>query len=308
MTAIHSYRMKFIPNARSCSNMATFKDFRNNVKPNWCPGCGDFSVQAAIQRAAANVGLEPENLALISGIGCSGRLAGYIKSYGFHGIHGRSLPIAQGVKMANRELTVIASGGDGDGFAIGMGHTIHAIRRNIDITYIVMDNQIYGLTKGQTSPRSAAGFKTKSTPHGSIEQAISPMEMALTAGATFVAQSFSTDLKDLTALIEAGIQHKGFSLINVFSPCVTYNKVNTYDWFKENLTKLSSIENYDSSSREEAMQTLMKHKSLVTGLIYQNTKQPSYQELLTSYSQTPLSKADLNMDEAYFDKLVSEFV
>ena len=288
--------------------MTTFKDFRNNVKPNWCPGCGDFSVQAAIHRAAANVGLEPENLAVISGIGCSGRISGYINSYGLHGIHGRSLPIAQGVKMANRDLTVIASGGDGDGFAIGMGHTIHSIRRNIDITYIVMDNQIYGLTKGQTSPRSAVGFKTKSTPEGSIEQAISPMEMALTAGATFVAQGFSTDLKELTALIEAGMKHKGFSLINVFSPCVTYNKVNTYDWFKENLTKLSSIENYDSSSREEAMQTLMKHKSLVTGLIYQNTEQPSYQELLTSYSQTPLSKADLNMDEAYFDKLVSEFV
>jgi 2-oxoglutarate/2-oxoacid ferredoxin oxidoreductase subunit beta len=288
--------------------MATFKDFRNNVKPNWCPGCGDFSVQAAIQRAAANVGLEPENLAVISGIGCSGRISGYINSYGVHGIHGRSLPIAQGVKMANRDLTVIASGGDGDGFAIGMGHTVHAIRRNIDITYIVMDNQIYGLTKGQTSPRSAVGFKTKSTPEGSIEQAISPMEMALTAGATFVAQSFSTDLKELTTIIEAGMKHKGFSLINVFSPCVTYNKVNTYDWFKENLTKLSSIENYDSSNREVAMQTLMKHKSLVTGLIYQNTEQPSYQELLTSYSKSPLAKADLNMDEAYFDKLVSEFV
>jgi 2-oxoglutarate ferredoxin oxidoreductase subunit beta len=288
--------------------MATFKDFRNNVKPNWCPGCGDFSVQAAIQRAAANVGLEPENLAVISGIGCSGRISGYINSYGVHGIHGRALPIAQGVKMANRDLTVIASGGDGDGFAIGMGHTVHAIRRNIDITYIVMDNQIYGLTKGQTSPRSAVGFKTKSTPEGSIEQAISPMEMALTAGATFVAQSFSTDLKELTAIIEAGMKHKGFSLINVFSPCVTYNKVNTYDWFKENLTKLSSIENYDSSNREVAMQTLMKHKSLVTGLIYQNTEQPSYQELLTSYSKSPLAKADLKMDEAYFDKLVSEFV
>ena len=287
--------------------MATFKDFRNNVKPNWCPGCGDFSVQAAIQRAAANVGLEPENLAVISGIGCSGRISRYINSYGLHGIHGRSLPIAQGVKMANRDLTVIASGGDGDGFAIGMGHTIHSIRRNIDITYIVMDNQIYGLTKGQTSPRSAAGFKTKSTPHGSIEQAISPMEMALTAGATFVAQSFSTDLKDLTALIEAGIQHKGFSLINVFSPCVTYNKVNTYDWFKENLTKLSDIEGYDPSSREEAMSTLMKHDGLVTGLIYQNKERQSYQQLLKGYSEDPLVDSDLNLNEDYFNNLVAEF-
>ncbi|MBT2603273.1 2-oxoacid:ferredoxin oxidoreductase subunit beta [Peribacillus frigoritolerans] len=288
--------------------MATFKDFRNDVKPNWCPGCGDFSVQAAMQRAAANVGLEPENLAVVSGIGCSGRISGYIKSYGFHGIHGRSLPIAQGVKMANRELTVIASGGDGDGFAIGMGHTIHAIRRNIDITYIVMDNQIYGLTKGQTSPRSAAGFKTKSTPEGSIEQAVSPMELALSAGATFVAQSFSTDLKDLTAIIEAGINHKGFSFINVFSPCVTYNKINTYDWFKQNLTKLNTIEGYDSSNKEQAMQTLMQHDSLVTGIIYQDSSRPSYQELVPGYAEKALNKSDLTLDQAHFDKLVAEFM
>jgi len=287
--------------------MATFKDFRNNVKPNWCPGCGDFSVQAAIQRAAANVGLEPENLAVISGIGCSGRISGYINSYGVHSIHGRALPIAQGLKMANRDLTVIAAGGDGDGFAIGMSHTVHAIRRNIDITYIVMDNQIYGLTKGQTSPRSAAGFKTKSTPHGSVEQAVSPMELALSAGATFVAQGFSTDLKELTSLIEAGINHKGFSFINVFSPCVTYNKVNTYDWFKENLTHLSTIENYDPSNREAAMQTIMEHNGLITGLIYQNTERPSYQELIKGYAEAPLTKADLSLDVEHFNKLVAEF-
>ncbi|WP_129704391.1 2-oxoacid:ferredoxin oxidoreductase subunit beta [Priestia megaterium] len=288
--------------------MATFKDFRNSVKPNWCPGCGDFSVQAAIQRASANVGLEPHELAVISGIGCSGRISGYINSYGFHGIHGRALPIAQGVKMANRDLTVIASGGDGDGFAIGMGHTVHAIRRNIDVTYIVMDNQIYGLTKGQTSPRSEVGFKTKSTPEGSIESSLSVMELALTSGATFVAQSFSTNLKELTSLIEQGIQHKGFSLINVFSPCVTYNKVNTYDWFKENLTSLSTIEGYDANNRMQAMQTLMEYNGLVTGLIYQNVHQPSYQQLVHGYSEEPLSKADLGMTEEKFDELVAEFM
>ncbi|CAN7423130.1 2-oxoacid:ferredoxin oxidoreductase subunit beta [Rossellomorea sp. LjRoot5] len=288
--------------------MATFKDFRNNVKPNWCPGCGDFSVQAAIQRASANVGLDPEQLAVVSGIGCSGRISGYINSYGFHGIHGRSLPIAQGLKMANKDLTVIASGGDGDGFAIGLGHTIHAIRRNVDVTYIVMDNQIYGLTKGQTSPRSSSGFKTKSTPQGSIEPALAPMEMALTAGATFVAQSFSSDLKELTALIEAGLNHKGFSLINVFSPCVTYNKINTYDWFKENLTKLADVEGYDPSNRELAMNTLMEKDGLVTGLIYQNNEQPSYQDLVSGYSEEPLSTHDLRLDESKFDELVKEFM
>lgn len=288
--------------------MATFKDFRNKVKPNWCPGCGDFSVQAAMQRAAANVGLEPHELAVISGIGCSGRISGYINAYGLHGIHGRALPIAQGVKMANRELTVIASGGDGDGFAIGMGHTVHAIRRNIDITYIVMDNQIYGLTKGQTSPRSAVGFKTKSTPEGQIEAPVSILETALTAGATFVAQSFSSDLKGLTSLIEQGIQHKGFSLINVFSPCVTYNKVNTYDWFKENITDLSKIEGYDPSNRIEAMKALMEHNGLLTGLIYQDKERPPYEDRVKNFKKEALAHQPMELSEDKFNALLKEFM
>lgn len=287
--------------------MATFKDFRNQIKPNWCPGCGDFSVQAAIQRAAANVGLEPEQLAVISGIGCSGRISGYINAYGLHGIHGRSLPIAQGVKMANRELTVIASGGDGDGFAIGMGHTIHAIRRNIDVTYIVMDNQIYGLTKGQTSPRSAEGFKTKSTPEGSIETPLSPLEMALAAGATFVAQSFSSNLKQLTELIEAGIRHKGFSLINVFSPCVTFNKINTYDWFKEHIVNTEDIENYDSSNRVTAMMKLMETNGMLCGLIYQDTHRKSYQHLIPGFKDEGIANQDTSITEEQFEYLLTEF-
>lgn len=288
--------------------MATLKDFRNNVKPNWCPGCGDFAVQAAIQRAAANVGLEPENLAIISGIGCSGRISGYINCYGFHGIHGRSLPIAQGVKMANRELTVIASGGDGDGFAIGMGHTVHAIRRNIDMTYIVMDNQIYGLTKGQNSPRSAKGFiNSKYTPQGSIETELAPLEMALAAGATFVAQSFSSNLKQLTTIIEEGMKHKGFSMINIFSPCVTFNKFNTYEWFKENIVDLDDIPDYDPSNRIQAMTKLMETNGMLTGIIYQNKEKQSYEELVPGFRPESLSKQDLKLSEADFSKLVAEF-
>jgi 2-oxoglutarate/2-oxoacid ferredoxin oxidoreductase subunit beta len=288
--------------------VATFKDFRNKVKPNWCPGCGDFSVQASIQRAAANVGLEPEELMVVAGIGCSGRISGYINANGFHGVHGRALPIAQGVKMANRELTVIAAGGDGDGFAIGMGHTMHAIRRNIDITYIVMDNQVYGLTKGQTSPRAEMGFKTKSTPEGTIEAPIAILESALTAGATFVAQGFSSDLKGLTKIIEQGIQHKGFSLINVYSPCVTYNKVNTYDWFKESITPLSTIEDYDPHNRLLAMQTLMQHNGLVTGLIYQDKDRPAYEDRVKGFSEKGLAHQDLTMSEEKFNELVEEFM
>jgi len=288
--------------------MATFKDFRNSVKPNWCPGCGDFSVQTAIQRACANVGLEPEEVVIVSGIGCSGRISGYINAYGFHGIHGRALPIAQGIKLANRNLTVIAAGGDGDGFAIGMSHTLHAIRRNLDITYIVMDNQIYGLTKGQTSPTSAFGFETKSTPYGSIEAPVTPLELALAAGATFVAQGFSSDLKGLTHIIEEGIKHKGFAFINVFSPCVTFNKVNTYDWFKENLVSLDTIEGYDPTDRIQAMKTVMEHKALVTGIIYQRKDIPSYEERIPGFKDVPLAHQDLRLDEAAFEELVKEFM
>ncbi|EMC0223107.1 2-oxoacid:ferredoxin oxidoreductase subunit beta [Staphylococcus pseudintermedius] len=288
--------------------MATFKDFRNNVKPNWCPGCGDFSVQAAIQKAAANVGLEPDEVALITGIGCSGRLSGYVNSYGVHSIHGRALPLAQGVKMANRDLTVIASGGDGDGYAIGMGHTIHALRRNMNITYIVMDNQIYGLTKGQTSPSSAPGFVTKTTPKGNIEQNVAPLELALSSGATFVAQGFSSDIKALTKIIEDAINHDGFSFVNVFSPCVTYNKINTYDWFKENLTAIDDIENYDVSNKQAALQTVFEHDSLVKGIVYQDTTTPSYESQIDGLAETPLAHQDLNLTEEQFESFTKQFI
>ncbi|WP_214540046.1 2-oxoacid:ferredoxin oxidoreductase subunit beta [Staphylococcus pseudintermedius] len=288
--------------------MATFKDFRNNVKPNWCPGCGDFSVQAAIQKAAANVGLEPDEVALITGIGCSGRLSGYVNSYGVHSIHGRALPLAQGVKMANRDLTVIASGGDGDGYAIGMGHTIHALRRNMNITYIVMDNQIYGLTKGQTSPSSAPGFVTKTTPKGNIEQNVAPLELALSSGATFVAQGFSSDIKALTKIIEDAINHDGFSFVNVFSPCVTYNKINTYDWFKENLTAIDDIENYDVSNKQAALQTVIEHDLLVKGIVYQDTTTPSYESQIDGLAETPLAHQDLNLTEEQFESFTKQFI
>lgn len=288
--------------------MATLKDFRANIVPNWCPGCGHFSVLAALQRAVANLGLEPEQVALLSGIGCSGRVSGYMNAYGFHGIHGRVLPLAQGVKMANRDLTVIAAGGDGDGYAIGMNHTIHAIRRNIDITYIVMDNQIYGLTKGQTSPRSQFGFQTKSTPAGSIEAPISPLQLAISVGGTFVAQGMSSDLKGLTTLIEEGIKHKGFSLINIFSPCVTYNKVNTYEWFKEHVVNLADLDGYDPSNRAMAMNTLLEHNGLVNGIVYQNKEQKSYQELVPGYKEQPIAYQDLQLGQDQFDQLLKEFV
>ncbi|MGT9231101.1 2-oxoacid:ferredoxin oxidoreductase subunit beta, partial [Enterococcus faecalis] len=249
-----------------------------------------------------------EEVALITGIGCSGRLSGYINAYGVHAIHGRALPLAQGVKMANRDLTVIASGGDGDGYAIGMGHTIHALRRNMNMTYIVMDNQIYGLTKGQTSPSSAVGFVTKSTPKGNIEKNVAPLELALSSGATFVAQGFSSDIKGLTKLIEDAINHDGFSFVNVFSPCVTYNKINTYDWFKENLTSIDDIENYDTTDKQLAIQTVLEHESMLKGIVYQDTETLSYESQIEEMEGTPLAKKDIHISEDKFNELTKQFV
>src|ERR1700726_3143271 len=164
----------------------TPKDFATATPSWWCPGCGDFGVLSSLKQAAADMGLQPKDTAFVSGIGCSGKISGYFHSYAFHGVHGRALPVATAVKLANKDLTVIAAGGDGDGYAIGMGHFMHAVRRNPDITYIVMDNQIYGLTKGQTSPTSGAGFETKSTPNGNIEHTVRPLQLALAGGATFI--------------------------------------------------------------------------------------------------------------------------
>jgi 2-oxoglutarate ferredoxin oxidoreductase subunit beta len=170
-----------------------------------------------------------------------------------------------------------------------------------------MDNQIYGLTKGQTSPRSSEGFKTKSTPQGSIESALSPLEMALSAGATFVAQSFSSNLKQLTALIEAGMKHKGFSLINVFSPCVTFNKINTYDWFKENIVDLDETPDYDPTNRLHAMTKLIETNGMLTGLIYQDKTKKSYEDLVAGFKPEALANQNIKLTQQEFDKLVAEF-
>lgn len=209
--------------------------------------------------------------------------------------------------MANRELSVIAAGGDGDGFAIGMGHTVHAIRRNMDLTYIVMDNQIYGLTKGQTSPRSAEGFKTKSTPSGAIEQTLSPLEIAMASGATFVAQSLSSNIKQLTHVIEEGIKHDGFAFINVFSPCVTFNKINTYDWFREHIVDLDEQSGYDPKDRIMAMSKIMETNGMACGIIYQNTERPSYENMVQGFGEEGLYKQDLQLSEEQFNELVAEF-
>lgn len=232
--------------------------------PNWCPGCGDFGVLRAMQQAAANMDLDPEQTVLTTGIGCSGNITSSFRSYGFHGIHGRALPAATGIKLANPDLTVLVAGGDGDGFGIGLGHFMHAARRNVDVTYIVMDNQVYGLTKGQTSPTTAAEMATKASPLGPMAQPVNPLELAMAAGASFVAQGFSGDQKQLTQLIEAGVRHRGFALINVQSPCVTYNAFNTYGWFKQNIVAVA----HDPTDRGAALAVAHDRNQVPVGVLF----------------------------------------
>src|ERR1700674_2341670 len=216
----------------------TVKEFKGKVDPDWCPGCGDFGVLNALKISLAELGLAPHEVLTVSGIGCSSNLPGYISTYGMHTLHGRALAVASGAQLANHGLKVIAVGGDGDGFGIGGNHFVHVMRRNIDLTYVVMDNQIYGLTTGQVSPTSRKGMKTKSTPFGSVENQVNPIPLAIVGGATYVARGFPGQVRHLTELIKGGIQHKGFSLIDTFSPCVTFNRDNTHEFFRQRTQKL----------------------------------------------------------------------
>src|SRR3989338_1210756 len=257
--------------------MAQVKEYIGKIKPDWCTGCGDFGVLNSLQRALAELEIPPHQVQVVSGIGCSSNLPGFLNAYGFHGLHGRSLPVATGAKLGNHALTVIATGGDGDGYGIGVGHFVHTCRRNVDMTYIVMDNQIYGLTTGQASPTTEKDIRTKSTPDGVIETALNPVALSLTCGATYVARGFSGENLHLAGLIKEAISHKGFAVVDVFSPCVTYNKHNTYPWFREHLYKLEE-ERHDHSDFNVAMEKAFEWgKQIPIGLFYK-VDRPTYED------------------------------
>ena len=249
----------------------TAKDFKGKVEPDWCPGCGDFGVLNALQRACADVGLQPHEIVTVSGIGCSSNLPGYINTYAMHTLHGRSLAFATGVKMANHELTVIATGGDGDGYGIGGNHFTHTARRNTDLTYLVMNNQIYGLTTGQVSPTSQVGMTTKSTPFGNVEYPMNPLTSAIMNGATYVARGYSGDIRGLTKLISGAIEHKGFALVDVFSPCVTFNLDNTQDFFKQRIKKLEDVEHNPDDWKTACEYAMEWGDTIYTGLFFEKT-------------------------------------
>ena len=249
--------------------MGSPRDYKNTIVPNWCPGCGDFGIQNAIAAVCAAKGWPNEDIVLISGIGCSSRIGGYQYCYGAHTTHGRALPFAQGIKCANKDIHMIVCSGDGDSYAIGLGHALHAMKRNMDITYIVFDNQVYGLTKGQTSPMSSKGFVTKTTPDGNPLTPLDAPSMALAAGATFVAQAYAIDMKNMVDVITKAVDHKGFSYVNIFTPCVTFNQFNTVEWYNGHLKKLADIrENYDPHDNA-AFHLLSDTDSLVLGVIYE---------------------------------------
>lgn len=269
--------------------MADAAVFKSEVKPDWCPGCGDFGVLNSLQKACADLNLNPHEVMVVSGIGCSSNLPGFFNSYGMHTLHGRSIAVAQGTKLGNSDMTVIATGGDGDGYGIGVGHFIHAIRRNIDMTYIVMNNQIYGLTTGQTSPTTERLTKTKSTPGGNLEQPLNPLALSLAGGASFVARGFSGDPLHLAEIFKMGIQHKGFAHIDVFSPCVTFNKTNTYPFFKQRVYKLED-EKHDTKNLEAALKRAYEWGERIPIGVFYAQERPTYEEGESAMAAGPLVK------------------
>ena len=253
------------------------RDYKSELKPIWCPGCGDFGVVQAIYRALAAVNRPPHEIAFISGIGCSSRIPGYTTAYGFNSVHGRALPIAQGIKLANPEQLVLVAGGDGDGFSIGGGHVAHAVRRNLDMTYIVMDNQVYGLTKGQLSPTSARGTRTVTSTYGSLEQPVNPLLYVLGYGARFVAQGTPADMANLAQIIEEGIRFPGFAFVNVQSPCVTYGEPDSQLKIQKGRMKTLESLGHDPSDRIKAMTLAQDYGTeLYTGVFYRDPTPPPH--------------------------------
>lgn len=273
--------------------MPTIKDFDTKAKPDWCPGCGNFGIQVAVKQALVNLNLEPHQVAIVGGIGCSSKLSQWVDTYGLHTLHGRSLPPASGVKLVNPKLTVIAQGGDGDGYGIGMGHFIHSMRRNIDMTYMVHNNMVYGLTKGQATPTSMKGYKSPSTPFGVIEEPLNPIALALSMGATFIARAYAGDIQHLTMVIEEAIKHKGFAFIDVFQPCVTFNKINTYAWFAQRVYKLESDPAYNKSDFKMAMEKAMEKEKLPIGVFYQ-TSHATYEDEEPGMAAVPAVELDIS--------------
>ena len=263
------------------------KDFRTEVKPVWCPGCGDYAVLSSITKAFADLGLEPHKTSVVSGIGCSSRIPAYTNTYGIHSIHGRGLAVAQGLKLARPDLTVLAAGGDGDGFSIGGNHFIHACRRNVDLTYIVMDNRVYGMTKGQPSPTTEADWDASAMapPGGTGVSPFHPLGIALAAGANFVARAFSGDPNGTAAIIAEAIRHPGFSFVVIMSPCITYRDEQR-EW--KNMVRPAGVEATTDSA--QAARRLMTDDGYNIGVLYKGSRTPYGRERKVTHTVAELDR------------------
>ncbi len=266
------------------------KDYKSEVKPVWCPGCGDFGDLASFTQALAQMHLDPEKLVITSGIGCSGRFSHFVNCYAFHTAHGRALPTAIGVKAANPDLTVVTVGGDGDGLGIGGGHIPHAARKNPDITYVLIDNSIYGLTKGQSSPTTPLNMITTTAPFGMVERPLDAVRMFLAYECSFVARGFTSEVKALTELFKKAFAHKGFSLIHLLSPCVTFNKVITADYLKSRVAPIP--DEHDSSDLKKAFQLALDDDKIYTGIFYKKDLPTMEDNLNIMRSKAKDSKPD----------------
>ena len=254
------------------------QDYKSVIKPIWCPGCGDYGIVNSVQKALVALDIAPENIVTVSGIGCSGRLSHFLNTYSLHGTHGRAVPTALGAKAARPELTVFAVGGDGDGLGIGGGHIAHVARKNIDMTYLLIDNQIYGLTKGQTSPTSPYGTKTKTSPYGVFEDALSAIPIFLSYDVSFIARASGVDTKALTEILTEAISHKGMSIVYIFSPCITFPYLDSKG-LKEILQPLP--EDHLRDNKLKAFEMAYSEKPIYTGIFYQ-VKKPTLEDRLQS--------------------------
>ncbi|MGA3059229.1 MAG: 2-oxoacid:ferredoxin oxidoreductase subunit beta [Candidatus Bathyarchaeia archaeon] len=309
-------------------------DYKTNIYVDWCPGCGDFGILSALQMALAELGLEPHKVVVVSGIGNSGKTPHFIKANGVHTLHGRLLPFAMGIKIANPDLEVIGVGGDGDGLGIGAGHFVNAGRRNIDMTYLLYNNGVYGLTKGQASPTLQLGEQTKALPKPNINEAINPVALAITSGYTFVARSYTFDVMHLKNIIKQGIQHKGLALIDCLQPCPTYNDINTKDWYggedrkdpktgkpQPRLYKLEDM-GFDPVVHECSEEFKKKAAGMEKaqewgdkipiGVFFKNELEPTFQDRLTQripfYMQNPPAKQQLKDEKNISTVDLNEFM
>lgn len=286
-------------------NNLTVQDYFSPLEIQWCPGCGNFGILRAVKKALVGLNLEPHQMLFVSGIGQAGKLPHYLKCNLLNELHGRTLPAAIAAKLVNPNLTVIAEGGDGDGYGEGGNHLISAMVRNFNITYLVHNNQVYGLTKGQASPTSSLGFVTKTTLNGAGEP-LNPLALAVASDATFVARSYSADTEHLSKIISLAIQHKGFALIDILQPCVSYNHVYTYQFYQNRLYKLEDDKNYDPQDRVAAFKkTLEWGEKIPIGLFYKCDR-PGFEEKLQVAKDVPLVKQ--NLDPRKFDKLLEEYM